>query len=49
MESVKLALRQAKEYGLETEVVYTALWYIKNNPQSTIAAALEYALGEWIK
>ncbi|NPV13222.1 MAG: hypothetical protein HPY57_15795 [Ignavibacteria bacterium] len=34
----------AIEYGIETEVVFGALKYIKNNPTATITDAIDYSM-----
>ena len=39
----------AIDYKLETEVVYTALKYMKENPDSTISDAINYGYNEWVK
>ena len=39
----------ARKYGLVPEVVYFALRYMKNNPESSIEDAIAYGYYEWIK
>jgi hypothetical protein len=43
------ALQQAKEYGLEAEVVLYAMKALKDDEILTIGEALACGLGEWIK
>lgn len=47
MESVSNALKRAKEYGLETEVVLWSLYSMRGSPKNTIAKALWEGLYEW--
>jgi hypothetical protein len=49
MKSVGLALEDAKESGLETEVVVWALKYMKENPKLTISEAIFLGYCEWVK
>jgi hypothetical protein len=42
-------LQEAKKYGLETEVIWSALNSLKNNPTQTIVEAMENGMNEWIK
>ena len=43
------ALQEAKKYGLEAEVIWSALNYVKNNPNQSLIEATHYGLREWIK
>lgn len=43
------ALKYAREWGLESEVVLFALSYAANNPGATFAECMDYGMGEWIK
>ena len=47
MASVGAALEQAREFGLETEVVAFAMMELKSNPVATIDAALSAGLMEF--
>lgn len=47
VEHVHQALISAKEYGLEVEVMYTALRTLKEFPDTSIADALNQALLDW--
>lgn len=42
-------LREAKEYGLETEVIWSALNSLKSDPSQTPIEAMENGMNEWIK
>jgi len=42
-------LKEANEWGMETEVVVWALKHLKDDPSLTIEEALICGLGEWIK
>jgi hypothetical protein len=42
-------LDSALEYGLEVEVIYWALRYIKENPDTSPAQAFALGVTEWIK
>ena len=39
----------SNKYGLTPEVVLFALYYMKNNPQSSIEDAINYGYNEWVK
>jgi len=43
------ALKEAKEYGLETEVIWSALHSMKTNSNQSLEEAICNGLGEWIK
>jgi predicted transcriptional regulator len=49
MENVRIALEDAKEYGLEVEVITWALKYLKEDPTISIDQAISYGYYEWIK
>ena len=49
LEYVKYVLHSAKIYGLEAEVMYTALSSMKEDPDMSIMQALDYGFIEWIK
>lgn len=42
-------LTSASKYGLESEVVWSALSYIKKNPDKSISEAINHGYNEWIK
>lgn len=42
-------LRDAKVYGLESEVVLWALKYMKQHPESKIEEAMTHGYDEWVK
>jgi hypothetical protein len=42
-------LEEAGEYGLEAEVVYTALKHIQEDPSTSVIVAMQIAMDEWIK
>lgn len=48
-ENITNALNEATKYGLQTEVVYSALLGLKNNPEWTIEQAISYGFYEWVK
>lgn len=49
METLTKVVNEAKSYGLEFEVLWTAFNIIKNSPEKTIETALFEALNEWVK
>jgi hypothetical protein len=49
MDAVAIALNDAKQVGLDTEVVTWALMYMKNNPNLTISEAITMGYFEWVK
>lgn len=49
LEAIHSILSEAKEYNLETEVVWSALNSLKNNSTQTIVEAMENGMNEWIK
>lgn len=42
-------IQGAEKYGLVPEVVYFALQYMKDNPDSSIEDAMNYGYNEWVK
>ncbi len=49
MQNVDFYLREAREYGLEVEIVSYALKYMKQDCTIGIVEALSLASAEWIK
>jgi hypothetical protein len=52
MEDVKAIFEiftEAKKYGLEAEVVWSALESMKSNPTQTTVEAMMDGLNEWVK
>lgn len=46
-ENVMYCLQAASKYGLEVEVIATAMVYIKENPDKSIEDALNVGLSDW--
>ena len=44
---VNTFVSEAEKYGLVSEVVYSALQYMKDNPHRTIEDAINYGYWEW--
>jgi len=42
-------LKDAKPYGLESEVVLWALKYMQKYPDSSIESAMAHGFDEWVK
>lgn len=42
-------LKDAKQYGLEAEVILWALKYMKKHPEAKTEEAMAYGYYEWIK
>lgn len=49
LDNIHRILRQANSCNLTTEVVWSALIVMRNNPDITILQAMETAYHEWIK
>lgn len=49
LEYVGASLALASEHKLTTEVVYSALMYLKQFPSSSIEECMDAAINEWIK
>ena len=49
IKAIHSILQEAKEYGLEAEVIWSALNSLKNNPTQTPIEAMENGMNEWIK
>lgn len=49
LEYVNEVLSQAKEWGLEAEVVLCALNYMKETPALSIEDAITFGFEEWVK
>lgn len=47
--NISTALKSAEDYGLLTEVVWSAMHYMKENPEATLSDAISYGLLEWVK
>jgi len=48
-DSVNNALKWSEEHGMEVNVMYYALMFLKTNPTATIQDAIEFGLDEWLK
>jgi hypothetical protein len=49
LEFIGVGLDAALEHGLELEVIYFALKYMRENPNVTPAEAFALGITEWIK
>jgi len=49
LQTVKNALEQSRDCGLDVEVVVWALKSMKENPSLTISEAIEMGFWEWAK
>jgi len=49
LEYIHSLLDESAEYGLTTEVVFSALQAMKNDPKLTIAEAIQIGYDEWVK
>ena len=49
LDIVSTFIEDAGRYGLVAEVVYFALKYMKDNPESSIEDAMNYGYYEWVK
>ena len=49
MEAIDQMLDSAIEFGLEVEVIYWALKYMKEDPTVTPAEAFALGVAEWLK
>lgn len=49
LEYIQSLLDESAEYGLTSEVVFFALQSMKNNPNLTIAQAIQMGYDEWVK
>lgn len=49
MDAIDSMLDVAIEYGLEVEVIYYALKYMKQNPKISPAEAFTLGVSEWVK
>ena len=47
--SVQNALNWSEEDGLQVQVIYYALMFLKTNPTATIPDAIDFGIGEWLK
>ena len=47
MDDVAQTMKFASEHGLETEVIATAMLFLKENPEATINEALHVGLNDW--
>lgn len=49
LEKIAMYLQDAQKYGLQAEVVYFAIKYMKENPEKSIDDAIAYGYYEWCK
>ena len=49
MEAIDKMLDTAIEFGLEVEVIYYSLKYMKENPSLSIIEAIVMAYEDWVK
>jgi predicted RNA methylase len=49
MQAISDMLDTALEFGMEVEIIYHALKYIKENPSVTPAQAFALGATEWVK
>ena len=49
MNDINESLKVAEKHGLQVEVVWSALLYMKRYPDATLSDAIEYGLSEWVK
>jgi hypothetical protein len=49
LKTIAVFLDEAAEYGLEAEVIYTALKNMQEDSNLTPAQAMQFGMEEWIK
>jgi hypothetical protein len=49
MEAIDQMLDSAIEFGLEVEVIFWAMKYIKENPDASPAEAFALGIAEWVR
>ena len=49
LEIIKEVLKESAIHGLQIEVVYSALKFMKQQPELTISEAIQFALNDWVK
>ena len=49
LKNISVFLDEAAEYGLEAEVIYTALKNMQEDPNLTPAQAMQFGMEEWVK
>lgn len=49
MQAIDQMLDSAIEFGMEVEVIYWALKYIRENPSATPAEAFALGITEWVR
>ena len=49
LDTVYAFLKDADKYGLTSEVVLFALYYMKEHPECSIGEAMDYGHCEWVK
>ena len=49
LDTIHMYLKDAAKYGLQAEVVYFALKYMKENPDKNADDAIAYGYYEWCK
>jgi hypothetical protein len=49
LKAISVFLEEAAEYGLEAEVIYTALKYMQEDSSISPSQAIQIGMDEWIK
>lgn len=49
LDTIHMYLKDAAKHGLQAEVVYFALKYMKENPDKNLDDAISYGYWEWCK
>ena len=49
LDQIDVLLAEAKKYGLEWEVINSAIQYLRESKDQSVAAAFKYGYNEWIK
>jgi len=49
LDDIFTVLSEARAYGMESEVVWSALGIMKKHPNISISDAMQYGLNEWVK
>jgi len=49
LKTIAIFLEEAAEYGLEAEVIYTALKNMQEDSNLTPSQAMQFGMDEWVK
>lgn len=47
--AISICIKKSAKFGLENEVVWSALLYMKDHPEASVSDAINAGYSEWVK